>query len=106
MRLLIHEGDRQLFDYSPSAECILLPLGKSERAAVFKILSDALAVLAGVTPKRSSGATADVQDQSNLQNLQCFDDRKSGVVLRPATLQGAEVAPSTRDTDCRDGSDY
>jgi hypothetical protein len=106
MRLRIDCDGRDLFDYGSDAECVLLPLAKGERAAVFQMLSDALAMLAGVTPTRSSVATADERDQSNSQSPRCSGDRMSGGLLRLVSKRDAEAVPSMRDTDSRVGSDH
>jgi hypothetical protein len=46
----IDAANTNLFEYSPGTECVLLPLDKGERAAIFQVLCDALAVLARLTP--------------------------------------------------------
>lgn len=79
-RLLIESRGKVLLEFGRD-ENVLLPLEESERVTVFKALSDALALLAGLMPPNLPNATAIGLDESAGETEQHQPDHRSDVVV-------------------------
>jgi hypothetical protein len=101
MHLCIDGPDGTILYYETDSPNVLLPLRKDERALAFHILTNALALLMGVTPQTSSDAKATETDQLNSRNSQSCDVRVPGVVVHLKARQDAATVPSIYDIDSR-----
>ncbi|MFC3694856.1 hypothetical protein [Chenggangzhangella methanolivorans] len=93
VRLTIESDGNQLFEISGSNA--LAPMNEGERAIVFGVLMDALSILAGITPPKSSCATEAVTDGYSEAIEQCQTGHSSGTVVRLARRHGTQVRPAT-----------
>lgn len=85
MRVTIKSSDGIVLDYEGGEANVLVPQNTGERAGAFHALVGALALLAGVMPQASSGATEAARDEHSGANERCQDGHSSGVVLRLVT---------------------
>lgn len=93
MRLTIERDGQSLFELS--GENALAPMDEDERALVFSVLTEALSVLAGVTPQASSFAKGVVKDEYSASIERCALTHSSGNVVllrerRSSPIQTAE----------------
>jgi hypothetical protein len=79
-RLLIERDDGPLLEVG-AGQNVLIPTDEGERAAAFKVLTDALALLAGVMPPESPAATEDEPDERCAGNARYPIARTDGVVV-------------------------
>ena len=73
----------------------LLPSDGGERAQAFEALTNALALLSGVSRPSSSAAKAVERDERCSESGQCQSDRRDGVVVNLAERRGAPARHST-----------
>lgn len=69
---------------------VLMPSEENERAVVFKALTDALAMLCGVTQPRPTSSTEAGSDVGGSQTGPDPADHTGGVVVRPSRWRGSE----------------
>jgi hypothetical protein len=73
-------------------EDILVPLGEDERMVAFHALTDALALLSGLTPQALDAGTAKSPEES----VACPADQTAGVVVRLPDRRAARDEPAAR----------
>jgi hypothetical protein len=95
IRLCIQDGETELLRITEDG-MVLLPTEASERATVFLALTDALAILSGVTlPDNAAKATgADCVPRSSRYPV---DGRKRGDVVPLRALRDNQTAEKTRE---------
>ena len=93
--LVVHGADGALFQFG--GENTLLPTQNDERADVARLLADALAFLAGATPRSSPDATEGARDQHSTESSRCPADRRTGDVVLLSERRAVVPGPSTTE---------